>query len=181
MTFRQTDPLFAVDVSDPESPKLLSELKVTGFSEYLHVYRQDLLFGLGMEADEDTGEQQGLKLSMFDLTDPAELSEQARLVLSDYDYSPALYDHRSLLIDTEQNLIGFEVQGWDEGTYQQAYLLYSYEDGQFTQRLDLRLGTDYGSYDSCRGTFIGERFYLLIQDGTVREYSLKTGELLGSL
>ena len=59
MTFRQTDPLFAVDVSDPESPKLLSELKVTGFSEYLHVYGQDLLFGLGMEADEDTGEQQG--------------------------------------------------------------------------------------------------------------------------
>lgn len=181
VTFRQTDPLFAVDVSDPESPKLLSELKVTGFSEYLHVYGQELLFGLGMEADEDTGEQQGLKLSMFDLTDPAKLSEQARLVLSDYDYSPALYDHRSLLIDTEQNLIGFEVQGWDEGSYQQAYLLYSYEDGQFTQRLDLRLGTDYGSYDSCRGTFIGERFYLLIQDGTVREYSLKTGELLGSV
>ena len=181
VTFRQTDPLFAVDVSDPESPKLLSELKVTGFSEYLHVYGQDLLFGLGMEADEDTGEQQGLKLSMFDLTDPAKLSEQARLVLSDYDYSPALYDHRSLLIDTEQNLIGFEVQGWDEGTYQQAYLLYSYEDGQFTQRLDLRLGTDYGSYNSCRGTFIGEHFYLLIQDGTVREYSLETGELLNQL
>ena len=120
-------------------------------------------------------------MSMFDLTDPAKLSEQARLVLSDYDYSPALYDHRSLLIDTEQNLIGFEVQGWDEGTYQQAYLLYSYEDGQFTQRLDLRLGTDYGSYNSCRGTFIGEHFYLLIQDGTVREYSLETGELLNQL
>ena len=51
VTFRQTDPLFAVDVSNPEEPRLLSELKVSGFSEYLHAYSGELLLGLGVEAD----------------------------------------------------------------------------------------------------------------------------------
>ena len=55
VTFRQTDPLFAADLSDPEHPEILGELKVSGFSEYLHVYGEDLLLGIGMEADEETG------------------------------------------------------------------------------------------------------------------------------
>ena len=181
VTFRQTDPLFAADMSDPEKPRLLSELKVSGFSEYLHFYSGSLLFGLGCEADEETGEQQGLKLSMFDLSDSSALLEEARLVLSNYTYSPALYDHKSLLIDPEQNLIGFEAQGIIDGSFGQAYLLFSYENGEFVQRLEIVKNRDAGVYDSCRGTFIGDRFYLLIQDGRVQEYSLETGELTGEL
>lgn len=181
VTFRQTDPLFAVDMSDPEKPRLLSELKVSGFSEYLHFYSGSLLFGLGYEADEETGEQQGLKLSMFDLSDSSALLEEARLLLPNYTYSPALYDHKSLLIDSEQNLIGFEAQGIIDGSFGQAYLLFSYENGEFVQRLEIVKNRDAGVYGSCRGTFIGDRFYLLIQDGRVQEYSLETGELTGEL
>lgn len=185
VTFRQTDPLFAVDVSIPEKPELLSELKVSGFSEYLHVYSGDLLLGLGMEADEETGEQQELKLSMFDISDPAEVSEKTRLRLAgenySYGYSPALYDHRSLLIDTEQNLIGFEVQDTRDGSFAQAYLLYSYENGAFVQKLKIEIETGTGFYESCRGTFIGDRFFLLLQDGSVREYSLASGEFVQEL
>lgn len=185
VTFRQTDPLFAVDVSNPEEPRLLSELKVSGFSEYLHAYSGELLLGLGVEADEETGEQQELKLSMFDISSPAELSEKTRLRLAGenwrYVFSPALYDHKSLLIDPEQNLIGFEAQGTREGSFVQAYLLYSYEEGAFVQKLEIEIESTAGFYGSCRGTFIGERFFLLIQDGSVQEYSLETGELTGEL
>ena len=185
VTFRQTDPLFAVDVSNPEEPRLLSELKVSGFSEYLHAYSGELLLGLGVEADEETGEQQELKLSMFDISSPAELSEKTRLRLAGenwrYVFSPALYDHKSLLIDPEQNLIGFEAQGTREGSFVQAYLLFSYEEGAFVQKLEIEIESTAGFYGSCRGTFIGEHFFLLIQDGSVQEYSLETGELTGEL
>lgn len=185
VTFRQTDPLFAVDVSNPEEPELLSELKISGFSEYLHFYGEDLLLGLGVEADEETGEQQELKLSMFDISDPGEVLEQARLGLMgdgySYVYSPALYDYKSLLIDPERNLIGFEVQGTAGNTFRQAYLVYSYENGSFVKRLEIIVKNGTGGYDSCRGTFIGDRFFLLIQDGSVQEYSLETGELLEEL
>ena len=63
----------------------------------------------------------------------------------------------------------------------QAYLLFSYENGEFVQRLEIVKNRDAGVYGSCRGTFIGDRFYLLIQDGRVQEYSLETGELTGEL
>lgn len=55
VTFRQMDPLFAVDLKDPKNPKILSELKISGFSEYLHFYGENRLLGIGMEADEETG------------------------------------------------------------------------------------------------------------------------------
>ena len=134
-----------------------------------------------MEADEKTGAQQGLKLSMFDLTNPKELTEAARRNLSGYDYSPALYDHRSLLIDPGQNLIGFEVQGSVDGVFSQAYLLYSYENGEFRERLHIKIKSGNGAYHACRGTFIGDSFYLLQPDGSIREYSLLDGSLLGEL
>ena len=73
VTFRQTDPLFSVDLSDPENPKVLGELKISGFSSYLHFYGENLLLGIGYEADENTGSTTGLKLSMFDISDPADL------------------------------------------------------------------------------------------------------------
>ena len=70
VTYRQTDPLFAVDISNPDDPKLLGYLKITGFSDYLHPWSENRLVGLGLETDPDTGEQKGIKLSMFDVSDP---------------------------------------------------------------------------------------------------------------
>ena len=76
VTFRQTDPLFAVDLKDPKNPKILSELKISGFSEYLHFYGEDRMLGIGMEADEETGRTEGMKLSMFDISNPADVTEK---------------------------------------------------------------------------------------------------------
>ena len=64
-----------MDLSDPENPKVLGELKISGFSSYLHFYGENLLLGIGYEADENTGSTTGLKLSMFDISDPANVKE----------------------------------------------------------------------------------------------------------
>ncbi len=178
VTFRRTDPLFAVDLSDPEHPEVLGELKVSGFSEYLHVYGEGLLLGIGMEADEESGREEGMKLSMFDISDPAELKEVSRFRLEDYDYSEALWDHRAVLIDTGENILGFGAEGWRNGEHYADYFLFSFEDGVFVQTLKADARLEDGSCGRARGTFIGDVFYLLFENGTARAYERKTGGLL---
>jgi len=80
VTFRQTDPLFALDLSDPTSPKALGELKTTGFSQYLHPVGDGLLLGLGRDAT-DSGSDTGLKVSLYDVHDPAAPVELDKLVI----------------------------------------------------------------------------------------------------
>ncbi|UDY37078.1 beta-propeller domain-containing protein [Dermatobacter hominis] len=70
VTFRQTDPLFAVDLSDDTAPRLLGELKLPGFSEYLHPIGDGRLLGIGSEADERSGGVTGFKATLFDVSDP---------------------------------------------------------------------------------------------------------------
>jgi hypothetical protein len=70
VTFRRTDPLFAVDLHDTTAPRLLGELHVPGFSEYLHPIGHGRLLGIGSDADPGTGITTGFKASLFDVTDP---------------------------------------------------------------------------------------------------------------
>ena len=181
VTFRQTDPLFTVDLKDPENPKVLSELKVSGFSEYLHIYGEDRLLGIGMEADEETGIQQGLKLSMFDVSNKSNVEEITKYRLEDYNYSEAFYNHRAVMISTGKNLFGFDAEGSNRGEYWRKYFVFSYEDDSFVQKLKVDAKGSDGNYYSARGTFIGDTFYLLLGDGSVRSYDLNTGEKLEEL
>jgi hypothetical protein len=82
VTFRRTDPLYAIDLSDPANPTALGELKITGFSEYLHPVGDGLLLGIGREATED-GIDVGFKASLFDVSDPADPKEVDRFVVPD--------------------------------------------------------------------------------------------------
>jgi Beta propeller domain len=70
VTFRQTDPLYTVDLTDPAAPKVTGELKITGYSAYLHPAGDGRLIGVGQEASA-TGRTQGAQLSLFDTSDPA--------------------------------------------------------------------------------------------------------------
>ncbi len=107
VTFRQTDPLFSVDLSDPAAPAVLGELKVSGFSSYLHFYGENLLLGMGYEADEETGVTSGVKLSMFDVSDPANVTELHRLVIPGVTWCPSIDNYKSILIDPQKNIFGF--------------------------------------------------------------------------
>ena len=181
VTFRQMDPLFAVDLKDPKNPKILSELKISGFSEYLHFYGENRLLGIGMEADEETGRTNGMKLSMFDISNPADVQEITKLNLSNYDYSEALYNHRAVMISTTANIFGFEMEGYNSGNYKRDYVVFTYENEQFVEALKIETKDKNGYSYSSRGTFIGDMFYLLAGDGSVESYDLETGILCDSL
>lgn len=180
VTFRETDPLFSVDLSNPREPKILGELKISGFSEYLHFYADNLLLGIGMEADEETGATECMKLSMFDISDPTDVKEQSKLELSEYEYSEALYNYKAVLIDTKKNLFGFCADDYDHDS-KSVYMLFTFEDGQFRKIMDIDC-SDYERYGyEIRGTYIGERFFLLPGNGLVEEYSLADGSKVATL
>ena len=154
VTFRTIDPLFAVDLSQPTTPTVLSSLKIAGFSEYLHVYGDGRLFGLGMDADEDSGRTNGMKLTMFDTTDPANVTEKHTLLL-DSDYSTALYNHKAILVSAENDLIAFPVDnGFD---------VYGYADESgFYLKAQITSDEWYGN---ARGLYIGDFVYIIDASG----------------
>lgn len=139
VTFRQVDPLFSVDLSDPTNPRVLGTLKIPGFSEYLHPFGENLLLGIGRDADADTGRTCGVKLSMFDTSDPKNVKEIHKLVLPEYSYSSVGENHKSVLIDVQKNLICFPAQGYSEnaGTWNEysEMLVFGYDsENGFTKR-----------------------------------------------
>ncbi len=159
VTFRQTDPLFSVDLSDPKNPKILGQLKIPGFSEYMYPYGDGLLLGFGMEADEKTGRTSYLKLSMFNTSNPADLTEQDKTVIDPFTWSEALHNHKAMLVSTSKNLIGFPADK-DRG---QCYFVYEYTGDGFNRKaaLDLEIDWKKDYYATCRGMFIGDYFYIV--------------------
>ena len=109
VTFRQTDPLFVIDLSDPSKPQTLGQLKIPGFSNYMHPYADNLMIGIGMEATED-GRATGMKISLFDSTDPQNPKEISKyLIEGNYSSSDVQYNPKALLFSKEKNIIGFPV------------------------------------------------------------------------
>lgn len=155
VTFRQVDPLFTADLSNPAEPVIMSELKIPGFSQYLHPYADGLLFGLGQDADETTGRTTGLKLSMFNTADHHNVTEQHKLNL-DYGWSAALNNHKAILVSQSRDLIGFPA---DNG-----YAVYGYNpDGGFYQKAFIERVD--GNWDGLtRGLFVGDAVYIVMQN-----------------
>ncbi|MGI6059132.1 MAG: beta-propeller domain-containing protein [Blautia sp.] len=175
VTYRQMDPLFSVDLSDPADPKILGELKITGFSEYLHFYGENKLLGIGWETDPDTGERKGLKLSLFDISNPADVKEIDKMVLKNVEFCQAMYDYKSILIDPEENILGFGMGIYDKKTYdlQGYYGVFTYDSEDGFQKLLYQsvskwMGSSGGGYrelSDMRGIYIGNTFYLCGSSG----------------
>lgn len=162
VTFRQTDPLFSVDLSDPKNPKILGALKIPGFSAYMYPYTDNLLLGFGMDADEKTGRTGGLKLSMFNITDRANVIEDDKTVLENYVYSPALSDHKAMLVSPDKNIIGFAAT---DNYSNIKYLIYEYTGESFERKAALTVSDSYNYYamTDIRGIYINDSFYVISQ------------------
>ena len=113
VTFKQIDPLFVIDLSNPKNPTVLGKLKIPGYSDYLHPYDETTLIGLG----KDTGESElgglsvkGLKLSLFDVADVKNPKEIDTYIMGDSGSdSIALRDHKAFLFSKEKNLLSIPV------------------------------------------------------------------------
>ncbi len=108
VTFVQTDPLFVIDLTDVKAPKILGELKIPGYSAYLHPVGDGLVMGVGLDGTE-TGTNGGMKVSLFDVSDPTKPVECGKFTMSGYDAedrrvyvdSDAYYDHKALCWDAD--------------------------------------------------------------------------------
>jgi len=110
VTFRQVDPLYVVDLADPAHPRVRGELKIPGFSSYLHPVGDDLLVGIGQSATSQ-GRTTGTQVSLFDVSDPASPRRIAQRDL-DSDWSEAESDHHAVLWWPARRLLVVPVQRW---------------------------------------------------------------------
>ena len=127
VSYRQIDPLFALDLSTPTEPKVMSALKIPGFSTYLHPWADGRLLGLGVDSSED-GQVLGMKLTMFDTSDPFDVTEATTIKVPFHD-AEALRNHKAVFVDPDRGLIGFAVGTPDAaGKANTDYLLYRYNE-----------------------------------------------------
>lgn len=111
VTFRQTDPLYLVDTSDPTDPVALGELKIPGYSAYLHPLGDDLLLGIGQDATEE-GQTTGLQASLFDISDASDPQRIGQVSWPDTS-SAAEWDHRAFLLWEDRVYLPAETYDWD--------------------------------------------------------------------
>jgi len=111
VTFKETDPLFVIDLSDPTKPVVKGELKIPGFSEYLHPIDENTLIGLGnntMTTKYGSVITDGLKLSLFDVSDPLDPREKYNCLIGNRGSdSPALQNHKAFMYYAEKGIFGF--------------------------------------------------------------------------
>lgn len=162
VTYRNTDPLFAVDLTDETNPVIRSELKITGFSEYLHFWGEDKLLGIGYETDPDSGSRKGIKISMFDISNPSELTTLGSCVIAEVDYSPALYNYKCVLVDAQENLIGLAMENYGEKR-RSYYSVFQWKDGKFHEIMTEAVGEN-RKLDEYRGIYIGQQFFIASPD-----------------
>ena len=115
VTFRQVDPLYVVDLSDPAKPSVAGELKVLGYSAYLHPVGRDLLLGVGQDATEE-GRTRGTQLSLFDVSDPAAPRRTHQRTLGQGG-SEAEYDHHAFLWWPARSLAVIPIQTHGEDPF----------------------------------------------------------------
>jgi len=175
VTFKTVDPLFVIDLSDPTKPTVLGELKIPGYSTYLHPYDETHIIGFGMDTVDTSGNRAmtgGLKIAMFDVTDVNNPKELFNTVIGQQGtYSDLLNNHKALLFSKEKNIIGFPVTMNTQVQTQNGYVYTNYQgfnlyDIDFTKGFVLRGSITH--YDANSNNNTGVIPYPA-QTGTVNE------------
>lgn len=160
VTFRQTDPLFVINLSDPKNPVIEGELKIPGFSDYLHPIEDGYLIGVGYDGD-SSGSNQNMKVSLFSVADPKnpkevsslKVAEDKSYVNSDLSYSYKAY----VVLPNGEFAVPFRHISLDAKVKDIAFIRYKVGDGELTEITRYSVGLD-GSI--IGGTYIENYFYV---------------------
>ena len=181
VTFRNTDPLFTLDLSDPTAPKVLGEVKLPGYSAYLHPIGDDYMVGIGYDGDEENVKWGTVKISVFDVTDLNNPKETDTFVIENAETD--VNDNPKAFISSKaMGFIGIPVRHYDSNPdyeYVLSYKIIKIENGKITSHRGFTHPNDmpkYG-YQLFRGTYIGEKLYT-VNLNMVAEHSLTSGEKL---
>lgn len=158
VTFRETDPFYVLDLSDPDAPRKAGELKIPGYSSYLHPLGKNLVLGVGKEEDK-------VKLSLFDVSSPDAPRETSKYVLDEY-WSEAIQNHHAFLADPEHEI--FFLPG-----YQGGYV-FSYEGNELSL-------TKAAKDDRVkRALFMDDLFYV-VSENAIYVYDIDTWKKVSQL
>ncbi len=174
VTFVKIDPLFVIDLADPFNPKVLGQLKITGYSDYLHPYDETHIIGIGKEtvaAEEGNfAWYQGVKISLFDVSNVSNPRQIANYTIGDRGTdSPILRDHKAFLFDRSKNLlvIPVSVAEIDEAEYPEGVPPYAYGETVWQGAYVFHISLDAGL------VFRGGITHLENNDLTKTEYYVK--------
>lgn len=187
VTFKEIDPLFVIDLSNPENPVIKGELKIPGYSSYLHPYDENHIIGIGHNTKKTSSggiTNTNMKISMFDVSDlenPKEIFSED--IGGSYAYSELEHNHKVLFYSKAKNLIGFpvslrELQYRDD---KNGFIIFKIdlENGKFEkygeilQKIDYRTNID-------RAIYIEDKLYTL-SDSQIVCYDLNTLQMIKEL
>ena len=184
VTFKQIDPLFVIDLSDPTNPTVKGELKIPGYSSYLHPYDETHIIGIGYNT-EDNGwggvTNSTMKMSMFDVSDLENPQEVFNVNIgTDYAHSDVIYNHKVLFYKASEDLIGFPVR-YNSNDYRdntEGFIIFkiNLESSEFETYGEIMKPNDYSS-NVQRIIYIGDVLYELSTNNVI-SYDLNTFEKL---
>lgn len=165
VTFRQVDPLFTIDLKNPHRPRVVGELKVPGFSTYIHMLDRTHLLTIGQDADVKTGRTRGLKLSVFDVSDFARPREVKNLIFKSDVSSESSYEHKAFSFYGQKGVLAIPAQqGSSYGPSRSSLLLF-----QVTTSIIKAAGeVSMTGLQSARRSFFADGFVYAIGEKGVR-------------
>ena len=183
VTFKQIDPLFVIDLSDPQNPIVKGELKIPGYSSYLHPYDENHIIGIGYNTKSNGYggvTNANMKMSMFDVSDLENPKEMFSVDIGGrYASSPITYNHKALFYNKSGNLIGFpvELREYSASKDRNGFVMFKIDleegfiqYGEILQEIDYRTNIN-------RAIYIGNNLYTLSEMKIVK-YNLDTLEKL---
>lgn len=187
VTFKEVDPLFVIDLSDPTNPTVKGELKIPGYSSYLHPYDENHIIGIGYNT-KDNGyggvTNSTMKMSMFDVSDLENPQEVFSVDIgTDYASSEIIHNHKALFYKKAENLIGFPVTYRDNNyrNNQNGFVIFKIdlENNQFEKYGEILHELDYRE-NVRRVIYIEDILYTLGYSSIV-SYDLNTFEKLNEV
>lgn len=204
VTYKTVDPLFVIDLKNPNTPKVLGELKIPGYSSYLHPLGENYLLGFGEDSVEKSyinweGKQEvvayanGLKMAIFDVSDYSNPKELYSVKIGARgSSSELLYNHKALLLDQAKKIFAFPVRiTKDAGYYEDGTPMYGKEEfsGALVYNMDVETGFELRGkithdeknyYNIERIIYIGDRFYT-VSNGMIKVTDMNTMKEISSL
>ncbi len=175
VTFRRIDPLFAIDLSNPKNPKVVGFVKMPGYSEYLHPYKDRYLIGVGMDTDE-SGRVKGLKIALYDVSNPKNIVEVSSIkIKGGWSTSQVLWDHKAFLINPSKGYLCVPVRIYSAGKVSAyLYIIRISEDGKLSIAGKIR------HPNVVRSLYIGNYLYTISQT-LVQSINLNTMKTISSV
>ena len=178
VTFEEVDPLWVIDLSNPREPIVRGELEIPGYSSYLHPWDENHIIGIGynVKSNKNGGvTNDGMKLSMFDVSDLDNPKEIFNISLDSKLYSGVTNSHHLLFINKAKNLLGFPVSAYMKDKHLEGLILYrvDLENNKFEEINNMVSNSDF--YGFSRFIYIGDYIYGLYYD-KIKKYDINSFE-----